>query len=83
MIDSLKNFWRLQQRVRGNTKWPRRRSTQSCTWTITGFKKSELDDESVEITYERIKVANKTRSEYEYFKRPRKDVARQLNFIPF
>ena len=29
------------------------------------FKKSKLDEESVETTYERIKVANETRSEYE------------------
>lgn len=36
------------------------------------FKKSKLDEESVETTDERIKVANETRSEYEYFKRSMK-----------
>ena len=46
------------------------------------FKKSKLDEESVETTDERIKVANETRSEYEYFKRSMKEVARQLNFTP-
>ena len=46
------------------------------------FKKIKLDEESVETTDERIKVANETRSANEYFKRSMKDVARQLNFTP-
>jgi hypothetical protein len=47
------------------------------------FKKIKLDEESVETTDERIKVANETRSEYEeYFKRSMKDFARKLKFTP-
>ena len=36
----INNSRRLQQRVRGNTKWLRRRSTQSCTGTFTGSRKA-------------------------------------------
>ena len=36
----IKNSRRLQQRARGNTKWLRRRSTQSCTGTFTGSRKA-------------------------------------------
>ena len=46
------------------------------------FKKGKLDEKPVEMTDERIKVANETRNEYEYFKWSMKDVARQLNFTP-